>query len=75
MSYKIILDTKIPVYKSVFIGLTYIYGLGHTKSNYIINKLGFSKTYKISELTYKQTNQIQKLIKKYKNTLNSKLKY
>lgn len=66
MSYKIISNTKIPIYKNVFIGLTYIYGLGQTKSNYIIKKLGLSKTYKISELTYNQTHQLNKLIKNFK---------
>lgn len=75
MSYKIILDTKISTKKSVYIGLTNVYGLGYTKSNYILNKLGISRTYKVSELTNNQIDHIQKLIKKSKILINFQLKH
>lgn len=75
MSYKIILDTKILLSKSVYVGLTNVYGIGFSKSNYIIKKLGISKTYKVSELNNEQIDQIHKLVKKANILVNLELKY
>lgn len=70
----LLFNTKIPDNKKVNIGLTYIYGLGSTKTKSILKKLGFAKTLKMLELSEFQKKDIYQLVSKlnYSITINLK---
>ena len=70
----ILFNTKIPKNKKINIGLTYIYGLGPTKTQFILKKLGFAKTFKILKLSEFQKKKLVKLIDKLKYSLTVNLK-
>jgi len=53
---------NLPNEKRLEIGLTYIYGIGRTRSNQIINKAGLNLNMKCKELDEAQTNQLRKII-------------
>jgi small subunit ribosomal protein S13 len=59
-----IAGVEIPDKKQIWIGLTYIYGIGRTLSLRILREAGISPTKKISELTPEEINKIQKIIEK-----------
>ena len=69
-----ILETKLPENKSVKIALTSIYGIGHSTSQHICKKLGFSTNLKIKSLTEEQTVEILKIIEFLKLTTTNELK-
>lgn len=70
----LLFNTKIPDNKKVNVGLTYIYGLGSTKTRSILKKLGFAKTLKMLELSEFQKKDIYQLVGKlnYSITINLK---
>lgn len=69
-----ILETKLPENKSVFISLSYIYGIGLSTSKLICKKLGFSSNLKIKDLSKEQIVDLLKLIDILNLSLNNELK-
>lgn len=69
-----LLETKLPENKSVFIALTYIYGIGESTSLKLCKKLGFSLNFKLKNLTEEQILEILKLIESLGLKTNNELK-
>ena len=69
-----ILETKLPDNKSVFLSLTYIYGIGFATSNLICKKLGLSTNFKTKNLSQDQIVELLKLIDSLNLPLNKELK-
>lgn len=57
-----IAGVDIPRNKRVEIALTYIYGIGRTSSNRILNELSINKDLRTQDLTDEQVNAIRKYI-------------
>lgn len=57
-----IAGVDIPRNKRVEIALTYIYGIGRTSSNRILNELNINKDLRTQDLTDEQVNTIRKYI-------------
>lgn len=57
-----IAGVDLPKRKRVVIGLTYIYGIGHSLSQKVLSKLEIDPNIKIEELSEEQVNNIRKLI-------------
>lgn len=55
-------ESKLPENKSVYYGLTSIYGVGKSRSFLICKKIGFSLNLKIKDLSSSQIYQITKVI-------------
>ena len=53
---------NLPNNKRLEIGLTYIYGIGRTRSNEIISEAGLDINMKCKDLDEAQTNQLRKII-------------
>ncbi len=53
---------NLPNNKRLEIGLTYIYGIGRTRSNEIIKEAGLDINMKCKDLDEAQTNQLRKII-------------
>ncbi len=53
---------ELPKEKRVFIGLTYIYGVGRTTAKNILQKAGVDEFKKIKELTEDEENKIRNVI-------------
>ena len=69
-----LLETKLPENKSVFLSLTYIYGIGPSTSSLLCKKLGFSLNLKTKDLTTEQTVDLLKLVDYLNLPLNNELK-
>ena len=54
----------LPANKRVEIGLTYIYGIGRTKSNHILEKVKIDKDKKVKDLSEEEVNKIRQIIEK-----------
>ncbi len=54
----------LPREKRVEIGLTYIYGIGRTSSNKILNQAGVNPDIRVKDLTEEQVQAIRKVIDK-----------
>jgi small subunit ribosomal protein S13 len=52
----------LPRNKRIVIGLTYIYGIGHSTSQKILNEAGIDWDVKTDDLTEDQINQIRRVI-------------
>ncbi|SRR5688572_14701697 len=52
----------LPANKRAEIGLTYIYGIGRTRSNKILNEAGIDINKRIRELTEEEVNHIRTII-------------
>lgn len=52
----------LPRNKRIVIGLTYIYGIGHTTSGKILAEAGVDENIKTDDLTEEQINQIRRVI-------------
>ncbi|MBU1076549.1 MAG: 30S ribosomal protein S13 [Spirochaetes bacterium] len=61
-----IAGVDLPKNKRIFIGLTYIFGIGHTRAADILNKSKIDPLKKVSELTDEEITLIRKEIEKYK---------
>jgi small subunit ribosomal protein S13 len=57
-----IAGVDLPARKRAEIGLTYIYGIGRTRSNSILHRTGVDPNKKISELTEDEVNRIRIVI-------------
>lgn len=57
-----IAGVDLPPNKRIEIGLTYIYGIGRSQSNRILNEAGINLDTKVRELNDDETNKIRKLI-------------
>ena len=57
-----IAGVDLPRRKRVEIGLTYIYGIGRTTSQHILDKAGIDPNLKTDDLTETDINQIRKVI-------------
>jgi small subunit ribosomal protein S13 len=57
-----IAGVDLPRKKRIEIGLTYIYGIGRTKSRVILSKLGIDLDKRTDDLSESETNDIRKLI-------------
>jgi len=54
----------LPPEKRVEIGLTYIYGIGRSKANKILEEAKIDKNKKVKELTEDEVNKIRQIIEK-----------
>ena len=54
----------LPANKRIEVGLTYIYGIGRTKSINILEKVKIDKDKKVKDLTEEEVNQIRQIIEK-----------
>jgi len=59
-----IAGVDLPKEKRVEIGLTYIYGIGRTKSNEILVKTGVSPDTRVRDLTDEEINKLRDMIDK-----------
>ncbi len=57
-----IAGVDLPAKKRAEIGLTYIYGIGKTRSQSILHRSGVDKNKRVSELTEDEVNKIRTLI-------------
>ncbi len=57
-----IAGVDLPNRKRVEIGLTYIYGIGRTRSNSILYRAGVDKDKKVAELSEDEVNRIRQII-------------
>ena len=69
-----LLETKLPDNKSIFLSLTYIYGIGISNSILICKKLGLSLNLKTKNLTREQIVELLKLVDSLNLPLNNELK-
>jgi len=67
-------ESKLPEFKSIYFALSYIYGIGKTRSFLICKKLGFSSNLKVKNLSSQQINNILKLIESLNFILANDLK-
>ena len=68
-----IAGVNIPSNKRVVVALTYIYGIGHTKSEKILKAAQVDETIRVKDLTPDQENAIRILIEK-QNTVEGELR-
>lgn len=57
-----IAGVDLPLNKRVEIGLTYIYGIGRSRSQEILSKLGINYDTKIKDLTEEETSHLRRII-------------
>ena len=57
-----IAGVDLPPNKRIEIGLTYIYGIGRSQSNHILNAAGVNLNTKVRDLNDDETNKIRKII-------------
>jgi small subunit ribosomal protein S13 len=57
-----IAGVDLPREKRVEIGLTYIFGIGRTRSNAILGKAGVDADIRVKDLTEEQVSQISKIL-------------
>ena len=58
-------NIEIPSFKNIEISLTYIYGIGRSRSSKILKKLGIECKTKVKDLTDEQISNIGKEIKQF----------
>ena len=61
-----IAGVDLPKNKRIEIGLTYIYGIGHIRSNIILKKAKVDKDIKVSKLTEEEINRIREQVEEFK---------
>jgi len=57
-----IAGVDLPVKKRAVIGLTYIYGIGRTRSNSILHRAGVNPDKKVADLGEEEVNRIRQII-------------
>ena len=57
-----IVGVDLPVQKRVEIALTYIYGVGRTRSNSVLHRAGIDPNKKVRDLTDEEINRIRKIL-------------
>ena len=55
-----LLESRLPANKSIFVGLTSVYGISYRKSKIVCQKSGFSFNLKVKDLS---VNQVRKILK------------
>ncbi len=60
-----IAGVNLPKDKRVEIGLTYIFGIGRSRSNKILAELKIDKNKRVKDLTDEEVNKLRKAIEKY----------
>lgn len=53
---------ELPRDKRIVIGLTYIFGIGNTKSKEILNKIGIDENKRVKDLTVEEEKSLRDLI-------------
>ena len=69
-----LLESKLPETKSIYLALTYVYGIGKVKSFLICKKLGFLPNFKVKNLSNNQINKITKLTESLSFVISNELK-
>lgn len=69
-----IFETELPLNKSIFISLVYIYGIGKFNASLLCKQLGFSKNLETKNLYREQVAKITKLLEFYNFKLAEDLK-
>jgi small subunit ribosomal protein S13 len=69
-----LLESKLPVEKSISRALQHVYGIGHFRADFICKKLGFSHNFKANLLSERQITRILTLINTLKLLLAHDLK-
>ena len=62
-----IAGVDLPVQKRVEIALTYIYGIGRTRSNSILHRTGINPDTKVRDLSEEEVNRIRRLLEEEGN--------
>ena len=57
-----IVGVDLPVQKRAEIALTYIYGVGRTRSNSVLHRAGINPDKKVRDLTDEEINRIRKIL-------------
>jgi small subunit ribosomal protein S13 len=57
-----IVGVDLPVQKRAEIALTYIYGVGRTRSNSVLHRAGIDTNKKVRDLTDEEINRIRKIL-------------
>ena len=57
-----IAGVDLPPSKQVWVGLTYIYGIGHTRSRKILETAGVEETIKVKDLTEEEARRIRQVV-------------
>ncbi len=57
-----IAGVDLPQNKQIWVGLTYIYGIGHSRSREILGKAGVEETTKVKDLTEEETRLIRQVV-------------
>ena len=57
-----IVGVDLPVQKRVEIALTYIYGVGRTRSNSVLHRAGIDPQKRVRDLTDEEINRIRKIL-------------
>jgi len=57
-----IVGVDLPVQKRAEIALTYIYGVGRTRSNSVLHRAGIDPNKKVRDLTDEEINRIRKIL-------------
>ena len=57
-----IVGVDLPVQKRVEIALTYIYGVGRTRSNSVLHRVGIDPDKKMRDLTDEEINRIRRIL-------------
>ena len=57
-----IVGVDLPVQKRVEIALTYIYGVGRTRSNSVLHRAGIDPDKRVRDLTDEEINRIRKIL-------------
>jgi len=59
-----IAGVDIPANKQVWVSLTYLYGIGRTRSYQILDKLGITPTLRVADLPEEDVNRIRETVDK-----------
>jgi len=57
-----IVGVDLPVQKRVEIALTYIYGVGRTRSNSVLHRAGIDRDKRVRDLTDEEINRVRKIL-------------
>ena len=69
-----ILETDIPVKKSIYLSLRNIYGLGKSKINFLCKTIGLSPNIKTEKLSPEKLKKLIKIVNSLNITITSELK-
>jgi small subunit ribosomal protein S13 len=61
-----IVGVNLPPQKRIEIGLTYIFGIGHSRANKILEKVKIDKNKKVKDLSIKEIEELRKVVDSYR---------